>query len=318
MNQIQPNATSPQASLDFDEAGDDEISAIDDVLTQTLKSKLDNPVSSPEFDLHAGVNEVLRDVGMTAADSGGKLTFYGQDPIVPSCLRFGAMSAISLAAKAVAAAAIWKLRSGEEQDIHVDVRKALRRFAPFFEREWERVNGHPASFGSDPETPFFSMPIFYETRDGRHVMPLNIFPRLRARAINFLRCSESAASVRNAILQWRADELEMAGAEAGIVMGKLRTNEEFLKELQYSEVLSKEPLIRLEKIGESDPMPFKAGGKTPLDGVRAGDGSCDRGIWYWQRSVAVRGRCSEPLAAARYGGRFFLLDVSCRHEVEHP
>jgi crotonobetainyl-CoA:carnitine CoA-transferase CaiB-like acyl-CoA transferase len=49
----------------------------------------------------------------------------------------------------------------------------------------------------------------------------------------------------------------------------LRTTEEFMKELQYTEVLSKEPLIRLEKISESDPVPFKSGGKTPLDGVRA-------------------------------------------------
>jgi len=169
----------------------------------------------------------------------------------------------------VAAAAIWRFRSQEGQDIHVDVRKALRRFAPFFEREWERMNGHPASFGSDPESPFFAMPIFHATRDGRFVMPLNIFPRLRARAISFLRCGESVEAVRNAILQWRADELEMAGAEAGIVMAKLRTNDEFLKELQYTEVLSSEPLIKLEKIGESDPIPFKARGKTPLDGVRA-------------------------------------------------
>src|ERR1700680_1271795 len=52
------------------------------LLTQTLKARLTNPVSSPEFDLHAGVNDVLSDVGMTAADSGGKLTFYGQ---VPDC-----------------------------------------------------------------------------------------------------------------------------------------------------------------------------------------------------------------------------------------
>jgi hypothetical protein len=113
------------------------------------------------------------------------------------------------------------------------------------------------------------MPIFHETRDGRYVMPLNIFPRLRTRAINFLRCSESIESVRNAILQWRADELEKAAAEAGIVMGMLRTNEELRKEIQYTEVLSKMPLIRLEKIGESEPIPFKSGGKSPLDGVRA-------------------------------------------------
>ena len=41
-------------------------------------------MSTPDFDLHGSVNEVLKDVGLTAADSGGKLTFYGQDPIIPA------------------------------------------------------------------------------------------------------------------------------------------------------------------------------------------------------------------------------------------
>jgi crotonobetainyl-CoA:carnitine CoA-transferase CaiB-like acyl-CoA transferase len=244
----------------------------DKPLTKVLRSKLNNLVSSPEFDLYAGLNEVLSGIGLTANDAGGNLTFYGQDPIVPSCLRFGTMSAIGLAAKAVAAAGIWKFRSGQGQDIHVDVRKALRRFAPFFEREWERVNGHQASFASDPENPYIKYPpmtLWNQTRDGRWVMPANIYPRLRARATTLLRCSDSVSSLQNAMLQWRADELETAAAEAGLPFAMLRTTQEFMKELQYTEVLSREPLIRLEKIGESDPVPFKPGAKTPLDGVRA-------------------------------------------------
>src|SRR5215472_12693712 len=84
-------------------------------LTEILKSNLDNPASSAvEFDLHAALDEVLGGVGLTASDSGGKIMFYGKDPIVPSRLRFGAMSAVSLAAKAVGAAAIWRFRSGGE------------------------------------------------------------------------------------------------------------------------------------------------------------------------------------------------------------
>ena len=49
----------------------------------------------------------------------------------------------------------------------------------------------------------------------------------------------------------------------------MRTNEEFRKELQYTEVLSRMPLITVEKIGGSDPIPFKKDGKSPLDGIRA-------------------------------------------------
>jgi crotonobetainyl-CoA:carnitine CoA-transferase CaiB-like acyl-CoA transferase len=241
-------------------------------LDETLRSNLNNPVSSSDFDLYTALDKVLSDVGLSATDSGGKITFYGKDPIVPSCLRFGAMAAIAMAAKSVAASAIWRSRSGEGQDIHVDVRKALRRFAGFFELKWETINGRAASFASNPENPFLhyaSMTLWNKTRDGRWIMPANIYPKLRARATTLLRCDDSVSAVQNAMLQWRADELETAAAEAGLPFVMLRTTQEFMNELQYTEVLSREPLIRVEKIGESDPVPFKKEGKTPLDGVRA-------------------------------------------------
>jgi crotonobetainyl-CoA:carnitine CoA-transferase CaiB-like acyl-CoA transferase len=240
-----------------------------DLLTKTLQSKLGNPDSSPDFDLHGGVDQVLRDVGMTTADSGGKLSFYGRDPIIPSRIRFGTMAAIGLAARSVAAATLWRSRTGEGQDISVDVRKALRRFCGFFERKWETINGRPPAMGADAGNPFMALPLFRETRDGRHVVPLDFYPKLRTSTLNLLRCSDSPASIQNAILQWRAEDLETAAAEAGIVMAMVRTNDEFRKERQYTEILSRMPLITLEKIGESDPMPFEKGGRSPLDGIRA-------------------------------------------------
>jgi hypothetical protein len=47
-------------------------------LTETIVDKLNNPSTSSDSDLHAGVNQLLADIGMSAADSGGQLTFYGQ------------------------------------------------------------------------------------------------------------------------------------------------------------------------------------------------------------------------------------------------
>jgi crotonobetainyl-CoA:carnitine CoA-transferase CaiB-like acyl-CoA transferase len=233
-----------------------------DRLTESIQSKLANPAQSSDFDLHDALNDVLKDVGLTAADSGGKITFYGRDPIIPSLFRFGSMPAIALAAKAVGVAALWRLRTGEEQDIEVDVRKALRRFSGFFDLKWETINGRPPALEVDAN-------LFRETRDGRHVVPLNIYPGLAARELSLLRCDASPESVRNAILQWRADDLENAAAEAGIVIAKVRTFDEFRKELQYTEVLSRMPLISVEKIGESEPIPFKKNGTSPLDGIRA-------------------------------------------------
>src|SRR5260370_37841761 len=74
----------------------------DEARAKTVESKLSNPATASDFDLYGGVNEVLKDVGMTVADGGGKLTFYGQDPIIPSRFRFGSMAAIGLAATSVA------------------------------------------------------------------------------------------------------------------------------------------------------------------------------------------------------------------------
>src|SRR5215471_17580736 len=240
-----------------------------DLLTEVIQSKLEHPGRSSDIDLHAATNQVLKDVGMSTADSGGKVTFYGADPIIPSPHRFGIMAALGLAAKAVAIAALWRHRTGEGQDIAVDVRKALRRFCGFFELKWETINGRPPVVLEDPLNPFLNPNLFHETRDGRHVVAINIYPKIAARALGLLKSGASADSVRNAILQWPADDLENAAAQAGLPIAKVRTFEEFRNELQYTEVLSRMPLITVEKIGESEPVPFCKDAKSPLDGIRA-------------------------------------------------
>src|SRR5215468_10889464 len=94
-----------------DDVRDHQAVPISDGLTERLKSRLSNPSVSPDFDLHGETNEVLRNVGLTTADSGGKLTFYGQDPILPSTVRFGAMAAVGLAARGIALAALWRSKT---------------------------------------------------------------------------------------------------------------------------------------------------------------------------------------------------------------
>ncbi|HXI62645.1 MAG TPA: hypothetical protein VNF70_08030, partial [Pyrinomonadaceae bacterium] len=57
-----------------------ETSGASNSLTEILEEKLSHPATSPDFNLHAETNEVLKDIGLTTADAGGKLTFYGRDP----------------------------------------------------------------------------------------------------------------------------------------------------------------------------------------------------------------------------------------------
>ena len=149
-NGVSPNKSIPKQSLGTRM----KTSSVRDGLTKSLESKLSNPASSPDVDLHAETNAVLKDIGLTTADAGGKLTFYGRDPILPSPIRFGTLAALGLAARSVALAALWRQATGEGQDISVDVRKALRRFAGFFEGKWETINGRPPSPGGYAVSPF--------------------------------------------------------------------------------------------------------------------------------------------------------------------
>ena len=72
--------------------------------------------------------EILRDVwtsvgGEAAALEAVKLT--GEEPQLPSSFRVAAAAQASVAATGLAAAEIWKLRSGQSQAVAVDMRHAV-------------------------------------------------------------------------------------------------------------------------------------------------------------------------------------------------
>lgn len=235
-------------------------------LSKVLKHHLANRSSSSEFDLAGEIEAVLNIVGATSSESGGTLSFYGKDPIVPSVVRFGAFSTIALAAKAIQIASIWKMRTGESQDIHVDVRKALRRFSPFIDRKWETVNGYDGGIPSDMYNPLLAE--IFETKDKRYVLPTNPYPKLHRDGAALLGVPSTAEAVRAAIKTWNGEELEQAAVKAGVVMPLSRTLQEIMEMDVYQQGLRDMPLITIEKVADSAPRPFEADGDTPLSGIR--------------------------------------------------
>ena len=114
--------------------------------------------------------------------------------------------------------------------------------------------------------------LFYQDVQSRSILVVSLHLRATCTEIvAFVDYQDStvAPDLDAGLVPAEVSPVEAAAAEAGLVFAMVRTNEEFRRELQYTEVLSTMPLIRLEKIGESEPMPFKPGGKSPLDGVRA-------------------------------------------------
>ncbi|MGW4365592.1 CoA transferase [Nocardia takedensis] len=236
-------------------------------LTERLTAAVAHPATDDAFDPHRELEQVLAGIGQTADDAGGRITFLGADPVVPSTLRLGGASALALAAKSVAVAKLWRLRGGDGQDITADLRSAPHRLCPFYDRRWELVNGYPAGTPANPSNALGFR--FYPTADNRWVMPLNPYPKIKVRAQRLLGVPDEDAAVAKAVARWNSADLEAAGVDAGVVLPVLRDVTEILAEPHYREVLADLPLVEITRIGDSDPIPLPAGGDQPLSGVRA-------------------------------------------------
>jgi crotonobetainyl-CoA:carnitine CoA-transferase CaiB-like acyl-CoA transferase len=236
-------------------------------LTDSLRRVAATRETSAEFDVHGALTGVLAEAGFAPEDSGGSITFTGADPIVPSTLRLAAAAGIGLVAKSVAVAALWRRRGGPGQDIAMDLRTAPHRLCPFYDKKWELLGGYPPLSTADPRSPMSFT--FYRTADDRWVLPQNMYPALRTKALELLGTYDTKRAIATAVASRQADELESAAAEAGIVIPKLRTIEEFLDEPQYRTALADLPLIEVEKIGDSPAEPFPDHATQPFDGIRA-------------------------------------------------
>jgi crotonobetainyl-CoA:carnitine CoA-transferase CaiB-like acyl-CoA transferase len=211
--------------------------------------------------------DVLGVVGLDPHSGGGEIAFIGRDPIVKSPLPLATMAAVSLMAKAVSIADLWRFRGGAGQDLSVNLGQVLHRLCPFYDRTWELLNGYPPGNPADPKNPF--MPTnMYPTRDGRRMLLMNIYPALKTRALAFFGCNDDPKAIGEAVRKWDAFALEDAMNRAGLQATVVRSPQEFLAEEQgqYSERM---PLIEIEKIADSAPEPFSDRPSTPLSGVRA-------------------------------------------------
>src|ERR1700744_5766511 len=91
-------------------------------------STLATPKATPGFDVNAHFRSVMNQLGLSPEDTGGTITFVGEDPIFPSVHRLGACIGIPIMAGAAGIANIWRQRSGRGQDLTLDLRKAAMLF----------------------------------------------------------------------------------------------------------------------------------------------------------------------------------------------
>src|SRR5262245_66341335 len=91
---------------------------------------LATPEVSAGFDINAQFRAVMHELGLSPEDTGGSITFVGEDPIFPSKHRLGACIGIPIMAGAAGIADIWGQRSGRGQDLTLALRRPIRGINP--------------------------------------------------------------------------------------------------------------------------------------------------------------------------------------------
>src|SRR4051794_28579042 len=207
--------------------------------------------------------EILAGLWTSAGGDPGALeavTLTGEEPQLPSSFRVAAAAQTAIAAAAMAAAQIWKLRSGQSQQIAVDMRHAVIECRS---ERYLRVDGKP------PPPAWDVIAGVYNTRDQRFVRLHTNFPHHRAAVCNLLNCKPERENVQAALMQWDGEAFESAAYAAGGVVAMMRSHEEW-SGLPHAKAVATLPTISIEKIGEAAPKPWPAGTR-PLAGLRVLD-----------------------------------------------
>src|ERR1700676_1368570 len=148
--------------------------------------------------------QILADLWTLAGGDAAALdavTLTGQEPQLPSSFRVAAAAQASVAAAALAAAQIWKLRSGQSQDVAVDMRHAVVECRS---ERYLRVDGKP------PPPTWDIIAGVYKTGDRRYLRLHTNFRHHRDAVCRVLNCKPERDQVQAALMKWEAEAFETA------------------------------------------------------------------------------------------------------------
>ncbi|WBL81005.1 CoA transferase [Bradyrhizobium xenonodulans] len=211
--------------------------------------------------------DILSDIWTSAGGDQtalARVRLTGEEPQIPSSFRVAIAGQTTIAAAGLAAAEIWRLRSGQVQDVSVDMRHAV---AECRSERYLRVDDKP------PPPAWDAIAGVYKTGDGRFVRCHTNFPHHRDAVCKVLGCAAAREKVQAALMQWRGEDFEAAAYAAGGVVALMRSYDEW-SALPQARAPAELPLISVEKIGDAPPKPWPQGSSNndrPLAGLRVLD-----------------------------------------------
>lgn len=212
--------------------------------------------------------DILRDIWTSAGGDVAALArvrLTGDEPQIPSSFRVAVAGQTTIAAAGLAAAEIWRLRSGDTQDVTVDMRHAVVECRS---ERYLRRDDKP------PPPAWDAIAGVYKTGDNRFVRCHTNFPHHRDAVCKVLGCMPEREKVQAALMQWKGEDFETAAYAAGGVVALMRSYDEW-SVLPQARALAELPLISIEKIGDAPPKPWTKRpwpeGDRPLAGLRVLD-----------------------------------------------
>jgi crotonobetainyl-CoA:carnitine CoA-transferase CaiB-like acyl-CoA transferase len=206
------------------------------------------------------------------------VTLLGEEPKLPSSFRVGAAAQVPIAAAGLAAAEIWRQRSGEAQTVAVDMTHAAVECRS---ERYLRVDGKPPPPTWDPTAGI------YRTGDKRFVRLHTNFAHHRAAVCKVLGCKEERDAIQAELMKWEGEAFETAAYAGGAVVSMMRSHDEW-SATPHAKALAELPVFTIEKIGEAAPRPWPKGDR-PLAGVRVLDLSRVIAAPVAGRTLAVHG-----------------------------
>lgn len=204
----------------------------------------------------------LLELGGVTIPPGGNVNITGRDPVFPTPFLLGTAAATVLAAQGAAISSIWHQRSGRAQNVSVDIADAAVSLKSVVHL---RQRGYPVPYPDEA----YPLTNFYRCRDGRYIFMHAGYPHLRDGLLKLLNCPNEAVSIAKAVSTWDSAALEDAIAKAQLCGGIARSEEEWLNTPQ-GRLLASQPVIEIERIGDSAPEPMGAATR-PLEGIRVLD-----------------------------------------------
>ncbi len=144
-----------------------------------IERKYDDPKA---FAIDSAFADLLKVVALDPQETGGAIIFTGEDPVLPSKHKLGAIMALGMMGAAAATQILYKMRGGSGQDLSVDLRAAVAHINPL---------------------------VAFKPSIG---LPTGAYPHMIPDWIGLLECALNAKAITEAIAQWDWQELEDAAA----------------------------------------------------------------------------------------------------------